>query len=549
MELAMSSSVSSGSFDGAMFARYLLEPDLEGCTPPRITRFSFEDDYARDHLTASLSGQFSSYYGLPYDSSPPPEENSQDTASEHSSRGPITPPASGHLPLPLDSSSQLSTSYKPDDPFTQDSTSLFLDSRSLLPGQSLLNDTPSYLGLVSARSEDISLRPSHTRPQTMPLPAHIPVPLRQPMPLVEERPRLPASNRGVTVRQLALELPMSRARSGSLSTLIHALEDASPGWYESLMDSALPQPASPLSLPAAKAPQPPLRRWNEARHPSAPLEGLPKDMLADLAELEALAVAIGRLPIPRPRTMALELAATAFSSGAAPSLDLSQHVSLRSPPSTPPQEERERQLTVRFAPTASTRERGQSVNTRSSSSEQYGHSCASPDEDQPAFTNGTHHQKPINTLGMRSSLPATSRLLAPAPKTPSWRAGRRSAIPRMSTQTTTRTYPPPLPREDMDPPRKAPQTPHKTAKPLNLHSLFRRRPSAPPMPMQPPELGGSPVRSTAKRAAHLSAPIMRPLHPPSGDSPTGKSFKYYGATSAVPCSLPPLSPLGSFLPM
>ncbi|KAI0708106.1 hypothetical protein C8T65DRAFT_650614 [Cerioporus squamosus] len=390
----------------------------------------------------------------------------------------------------------------------------------------------------------------------MPLPVPLPVPIRQPISPLEDRPRLSCSNRGVTVRQLALELPMSRARSGSLSTLIHALEDASPGWYESLMDNALPQSGSsilsyPVNVPSTKAPRPPLRRRNEGAHSSAPLDGLPDDMLVDLAELEALALTVGRLPIPRPRTMALEVAATAlFSSSVAPPLP-SRHVSSRSPHLTPLEEERERQLTVRYAATVQTQERHQHVDSASSSprSEQHDYSCASRDAIQPAITNLAHHPKLTKTLGMRSSLPAASRFLAPAPRTPSWRAGRHSAIPRVSTQTTTRAHPPPLPQEDMKAPQKAPQTPHKTQKQRNLHSLFRRRPSAPPMPMQPPELGGSPVRSMAKRAAHLSEPVMRPLHAPGGDSLLGKSGKNYDTASDGPYSLQPLSPLGSFLPM
>ena len=243
-------SSSSGSFDSAAFARYMLEPDSEGCTPPRITRFSFEDEEDRGNLTTSFSGQFSSFYGLPYDSSPPPEESSQYAASEHSSRGPSTPSAPSHLPLPLDPSSPLALSMKPfDDPCMQDTTSLFLDPHSLQPGQSLLSDTPSYLGLVSTRSGELPSRPSRSHSQTMvrPTPPPTTVPTRQTIPSNGDCSRLTNHNRGVTVQQLALEIPMSRSSSGSLSTLIHALEDASPGWYQSLMDSALPnQVLSPL---------------------------------------------------------------------------------------------------------------------------------------------------------------------------------------------------------------------------------------------------------------------------------------------------------------
>ncbi|RPD65357.1 hypothetical protein L226DRAFT_244683 [Lentinus tigrinus ALCF2SS1-7] len=550
MDFVSSISSSSGSFDGAMFARYMLEPNPEGCTPPRITRFSFEDEDVRDNITSSFSGQFSSYYGLPYDSSPPPEENNQDAASEHSSRGPSTPSAPDHLPLTLDPSSPLSMSIKPlDDPFTQDSASFFLDPHSLPPGQSLLNDTPSYLGLASARSQDIPSpsRPPRIHSQTIFMSPPVSVPARQTISPVEDYPQVPDPSRGATVEQLALKIPMSRSRSGSLSTLIHALEDASPGWYQSLMDTALPHSVS----------QSPLATLREAsRYPkhSSGLQGLPSSMLTDLAELEILAFTVARLPIPRPRTMALEVVATAFFAPSSSAPPLPRQLASLQPCSLTSleeeDEERERQPTVRYAATIHSREEDRSSDVSSSSprSAQDDYSCYSASADQPAFTNLTHHPKLTKTLGMRSSLPATTRSLAPAPKTPPWRAGRHSAIPRMSAQPISRGRPPPLLQDDMKIPKEAPrpQTPHKTPKPRNLQSLFRRRPSAPPMPMQPPDLGASPVQNKVKRAAHLSEPVMRlPLHRTS-DSPLGKP---YGAASEAPYLLPPQSPLGSFLPM
>ena len=553
-------SSSSGSFDSAAFARYMLEPDSEGCTPPRITRFSFEDEEARGNLTTSFSGQFSSFYGLPYDSSPPPEESSQYAASEHSSRGPSTPSVPSHLPLSLDPSSPLALSMKPfDDPCMQDTTSLFLDPHSLPPGQSLLSDTPSYLGLVSTRSGELPSRPSRSHSQTMvqPTPPPTTVPTRQTTLPDRDGSRLTNHNRAVTVQQLALEIPMSRSRSGSLSTLIHALEDASPGWYQSLMDSALPQsgsqPAlSPVSVPLASAPRHFVGVPRKATGCSPGTEGLPRDMLADLSQLEALAAVVRRLPIPRPRTMALDVVATAFftPSSSAPSLP-SRHTSLQSPPLTPLEEEdeRERQPTVRYAATVHSREADRSCEMAySPRSERQEHSWDSAPADQTTFAIRAHHLKPAKILGMRSSMPAPSRSLAPAPKTPSWRAGRHSAVPRMSAQPIPRAPPPPLPLYDMQAP-KPPQTPHKTAKPLNLQSLFRKRPSAPPMPMQQPDLGSISGRNPAKRAAHLSEPVMRPPLRHAGDSISSKSSRHHGAAYEGPLSLPPQSPLGSFLPM
>lgn len=566
MDSPPTSASSSGSFDGAAFARLLLESDTS--TPPRITRFSFEDDHNSDNLSASLSGQFNSFYGLPYDHSPPP---CQDAASEHSSRGPDTPPAPDHLAFLSNTPSPLSAANKSnDDSFARASTTFFLDAHSLPPSHSLLTTTPSFLGL-----QDMPISPVRTHWDSSATPPRLFRPQAQPMSITTSRqiqqtissdagptlePMRTSVNRGVTVQQLALDLPMSRSRSGSLTALVRALEDASPGWYQSLMDSALPRAGS-LS-PLSPSPQiPPVVVRQVPRTPPSPTRptnrGQDRELGAlfgssssstfgDLEELEALALTISRLPIPRPGTMALDIVETVFFQPS--SIPLPEQVaphSWASPPNSP-NEDTHHSAAVQGATLSGEQSLlhdascGQALSTASSAS-----SCNSTAPPQPAAANFAHYPKLTKTLGLRS-VPSLSSLLAPAPKTPSWRK-RSSSRSRASTEAVPQVpaFPPSLPAYPKTPTKKAGALP-KTPKSAKLQSFFRRRPTAPPVPIQEYDLGDS-ARPLVFRPSHLSEPGIYRL---ARGSPPGKSVRHFSTAPELP-PLPPQqhSTLGSFLPM
>ncbi|KAI0701661.1 hypothetical protein C8Q76DRAFT_756457 [Earliella scabrosa] len=569
MDSPHASTSSSGSFDGTAFARLLLDSDVDTSTPPRITKFSFEDDNAGEDLCASFSGQFTSFYGLPYDRSPPPEDQCQDAASEHSSRGPDTPPAPDLLSVPSTMSSPPSMPNKSiDDALSRASSTLFMESRSFLPGQSLLSDTPSFLGLQDTYGSPRARSPSPATPpwlsrhqaQTMPTPTNTPQTMSyNARPQLELR-RSSTVNRAVTVQQLALDLPLCRSRSSSLTALIHALEDASPGWYQSLMDSALPRSGSsslletspepsPAMLAQAAAPSPSQDRRHSFRseRKSAPLPTVfCSRMLDDLRELETLAGMVGRLPIPRPRTMALEVVESAFFHDIPPVPRFPAIHPLVSPPQSPDETSREREATVVQVVRTNREQDNPSSQLPASTS-----TASSGDTDeptQPASANLAQHPKLSKTLGLRS-LPSASRFLAPAPKTPSWRKRSNSRTrPSADSQLPvpiTAPAPPVQPKIPLNTGEPLPKTP-KSAK---FQSLFRRRPSAPPVPLQDHDLGdtdSSSPRPVVPRAGHLSQPVVLPPYRPTRGSPTGKSVKHFSAFSEPPPRQPPL---GSFLPM
>nr|VWP00863.1 Glucosamine 6-phosphate N-acetyltransferase (EC (Phosphoglucosamine acetylase) (Phosphoglucosamine transacetylase) [Ganoderma boninense] len=311
-----------------------------------------------------------------------------------------------------------------------------------------------------------------------------------------------SSNRRVTVHQLALHLPQACSQSNSLSAFITALENASPGWCRSLMDSALPQSesGSGSSEAANLAPPSDSSYGSLGSRPddsgSASTDSLQCNLLEILDELEELAAVVRCLPIPRPRTMNLDEVASAFlppamstpaserrhhTMPAAPSYS-SSLVQLRGRGSTPT-------VLSEFSFEEVSPERSLSPDTASAL--RY-----NSDPNQPAIDNLVYHPKLARTLGLQS-LPswgppeASPRTPSPqqpySPPTSSWSGSQSNRSPLEAT--------PPLPPKT---PEKGRQTPFKTPKSLRFTSLFRRRPSTPAVidnlaAAQDPRSGGSPV--------------------------------------------------------
>ncbi|KAI0746666.1 hypothetical protein C8Q80DRAFT_787324 [Daedaleopsis nitida] len=582
MESLSPSTSSSGSLAGSALARLLLAPDFEGSgsIAPRITELRFEDDFASGDLAASFSGQFASFYGLPYDNSPPPEEHFQDVVSERRSRESHLRSCPDGFSLPSASVMRRATGNATGDA----STTLFTSSHFLLSDQSLLVDIPSTFStiqdtldsLIDAQEDSepppgTSHAPIRTHSTSIPIPTPLSVPTLFSQPIAREpRPVYEPERRGMTVQQLALDLPLSRSRSSSLSALIHALEDASPGWYQSLMDSAssCDESLSPLSTDGS-----PMRHhqslltppWSDESFdhnvPTLASSSSSSSALGDvLEELELLAIRIARLPIPRPHTLALEVVETVFfppSSLPSPPPCPTRHTSRsesRSPHLTDGRARRERQSTVvPGTPRALARGR---LSFRRAASAQIVPSISSGssigddndnDTDKPAGTEPARRPKLNRALGLRS-FPSASRLLAPAPKTPSWRK-RDSSRPRVVTECAP---PVPLPiatvaTPDVQTKEAAPKTP-RSAK---FQSIFRiRPPPVPPVPVQVQdcdvgENAGLPTPPTFRRGVRLSEPPLRRLN---RASPPIKNVRHFSSNVGPPPSLPQ-GTLGSFLPM
>ncbi|KAI0360778.1 hypothetical protein OH77DRAFT_1493171 [Trametes cingulata] len=350
------------------------------------------------------------------------------------------------------------------------SSTFLLESHSLQPGHSLLSNTPSFLGLKDA---DVYDPPPEPKP-------------REPRPSLDSV-RSCSTNRSVTVQRLALDLPLSR--SSSLSVLLHALEDTAPGWYQSLMDSASPREASgsPANPPIILTPSTSTRSADaDDNSSSSSLRGLPADMLASLEALEALALHVRQLPMPRPKTRLFEdTEAIFYSSGrSAERRADSSTAQLTSPPLTPTEEPHEPQLPMfllrqRRATMGSHLPPGTSQSAQPSSDRTH-HSAPSYRVHQVAATNIVNHPKLTKTLGLGSS--NASRL--PTPITPS----RRQTM-NVQESAVERTPPTVLKKASLKS-LKAPKTPKA------LQSIFRPRPSAPPLPNPVPDYDedDSPVR-------------------------------------------------------
>ncbi|KAI1798299.1 hypothetical protein LXA43DRAFT_1176693 [Ganoderma leucocontextum] len=513
-----------GCSRGSPFTKLMLEgsgsPD-----PPRIARFSFEDADMGRELPTSLSGSFPSYYGLPYVLDSPPGY-AEDAHSELSSRGPTTPPTGGSPLLAHDSPSLASSRNKPlDDPFSRTSPTLILGPRSFSPTQSLLDDTHSLLELygavenprVSVRYsssllDSPSLLHSHFQPTVAPDSLPKPITMKQTIkseandPLVQNTRRSRTSaNRRVTVHRLALGLPQACSRSNSLSAFITALENASPGWCQSLMDSTLPQSGSGSPQAPKLAPPSDSSSGSLGSQPddsgSASTDGLQCNILETLDELEELAAVVRCLPIPRPRTMTLDEVATAFFPPAnSTPISGRRHYTLPAVVSCSSSliQLRGRKSTPTIMSEDSFEESASPE--RSSPSDTAGALRYTPDPNQPAIDNLVYHPKLARTLGLQS-LPSWG---APdlAPRTPS---PQRLQSPPTSSWSDSQPNRSPLGRAPPLPqtPEKASHlNPFKTPKSLRLTSLFRRRPSTPAgvddWPVQDPRSGGSPVRNPAR---------------------------------------------------
>ena len=551
---------SKGCPSGSPFTKLVLDKAYGYAPPkaPRIARFSFEHSDVGCELPSSLSGPFPSYYGLPYVPESPPGYV-EDAHSELSSRGPTTPPTDRSPPFAQDSPSLISRNKSLDDPFSRMSPTLLLGPRSFSPTQSLLDDTRSVLELYGAsenprdsiRSSG-SLLESPSLPYTLfqPSPSSHPLPepitMQQPTscpakdPVVQNARRSrTSSNRRVTVHQLALDLPQACSQSNSLSAFITALENASPGWCRSLMDSALPQSDSSSSPQAAKlAPPSDSSSGSLGSRPedsgSASSDSLQCDLLEILDELEELAAVIRCLPIPRPRTMTLDDVASAFLPPAWSTRTLERRhftmsaavscssslIQLRGRGSTPT-------VLSEFSFEAEASPE-RSLPSDTTSAPRY-----TPDRNQPAIDNLVYHPKLARTLGLQS-LPswgvpdASPRTPSPQqPYSPPTSSGSGSQPSRSPFGRT-----PPLPPQT---PEKTSQSSFKTPKSLRLASLFRRRPSTPAVvddwpAAQDGRSGGSPASRNGhgRGALALSELGKRALGPgsstrSSNGSPTSKT--------------------------
>ncbi|KAI0659089.1 hypothetical protein C8Q70DRAFT_149238 [Cubamyces menziesii] len=353
-----------------------------------------------------------------------------------------------------------------------------LDPRSLLSGQALLSDTPSFPGL---RESDGPL----TNEVQTPSPSFEPTPC--PLRPSYDCTRRSSSNRSVTVQRLALDLPLSP--SGSLSALIHALEDAAPGWYQSLMEHAVPQEVPESPTITSLAPLLPSRQTTLTDIDcDAGSCGLPPDMLYALDALESLSARVRQFPLPGylPKLLG-NICLSPFHCGSDidPSIMSPSSAQLASPPSTPTEDEHESHPSGSRASLPSVVNRGRSASSlhvapgaqhlsRASARTIY----RSEPPHKLAVSNIVNHPKLTKTLGLSTP----SRLPPSVPQTPAKHHSRQGAVPQ----------------DDGSPPRtlhkKASTKSLKTPKtPRTLKSIFRQRP--PPVPPLPDyDEDESPVR-------------------------------------------------------
>ncbi|KAM5531158.1 hypothetical protein V8D89_015179 [Ganoderma adspersum] len=371
-----------------------------------------------------------------------------------------------------------------------------------------------------------------------------------------------SSNRRVTVHQLALDLPQACSQSNSLSAFITALENASPGWCRSLMDSALPQSESGSGSPQAPRLAPPSdsssgslgSRPDDSGFASS--DSLQCDLLKILDELAELAAVVRCLPIPRPRTMTLDDVASAFlppamstfvperrhfTMPAAAVSCSSSLIQLRGRGSTPT-------VLSEFSFEA------EASPERSPPSDP---ACAlryTPDPNQPAIDNLVYHPKLARTLGLQS-LPSWGAPDA-SPRTPS---PQQPYSPPTSSWSGSQSNRSPLGRTPPLPPRtpensKTSQSSFKTPKSLRLASLFRRRPSTPAVvddwpTIQDSRSGGSPSSRNGHERGALSELALRALGPgptrSANGSPTSKTSSRFSPTlGELPNLLPHPNPNG-----
>ncbi|KAI8986852.1 hypothetical protein BD414DRAFT_45287 [Trametes punicea] len=357
-------------------------------------------------------------------------------------------------------------------------------SRSLLSPPTLLSDSnvPSLIALKGAAGlGDVGNSQTPSPPPLEPTP-------RGSRPSCDST-RSTSSNRSVTVQRLALNLPLST--SGSLSALIHALEDAAPGWYQSLMETVIPQELSESPLSTFIPPSAATRSEEDPHYQLSLSSGLSAEMLASLDALEAIAVQVRHLPVPRLRAEVFTDVDTPFFhlTTVAESRTGSSRTQLVSYDSTP-HEEQVRQPGLRRSLSPGQAEQTPRAPSRSSRRTSY-------DPDPPlklAVSNIVSHPKLTKTLGL--SPPALSRL--PAVATPAKdrregvHAGPEDESPHVvEKKASSRSL-------------KAPKTPKA------LKSIFRHGPKAPPVPALPDyDENDSPVRKAPLKFRFSEASALR----------------------------------------
>lgn len=497
-------------------------------SPPRIHRFSFENDFDDDSFPSTLSSHISQSYGVLYDT---PHPRQTDADSDRSSKGPPTPPLNIHLTPPRGAlSPNLMHPKSTPRRVSQASSTFFFDSHSLSPGQSLLCDDPSFIGLKDL--DDVY--PHATPPRTTPPrpPSRLQSTSSNPRPSLDST-HSASSNRGITCTRLALDLPLARSRSSSLSALIKALEDASPGWYQSLMDGTIPeggldsplstsQNTSPQTSPSSSLPDSPVHKHDIA---SASREGLPPDMLTHLAEMEELALQIKRMPTPRRRTLRPDIAQSlrfvpANGSTAGSYLTLP----LASPPSSL-EEDHLREATARpISAHSSPRDPGLTDGASATSLSPPRSPSRSPVSPTPhsAANNIAQHPKLTKTLGLNS---VSSGGVRPAAKLSITRVDGSSAAPSASLAHPYRL---PSHLAPAAPSKRASSNPPAPPKSLKFPSLFRRRPSMPVVPLQDPvpmPSGNTTTthsRKSTRRPITLAAPVEHLASGKSGKLKNGR---------------------------
>ncbi|KAI0674212.1 hypothetical protein C8Q78DRAFT_1075883 [Trametes maxima] len=394
-------------------------------------------------------------------------------------------------------------------PLSKASSTLLFDAHSLLPAPSLLTDTPSFIGLKGMDPPAGAGRLQTPSPPPEPTP-------REPRPSLDST-RTSSTNRSVTVQRLALDLPLSR--SSSLSVLIHALEDAAPGWYQSLMESAMPREAPGTPSDASTEVSPSISRHVGCAGDSDALTiGLPASMLASLDALERIATQVQRLPTPRSKTKSFEeLETSHFRSGSilpAPATKPPED-QLASPPLTPTEDDHESTHSFNnFTPSHRREETvvpQRNVDTPRASlirSDRASYSSATPS--RIAVSNIANHPKLTRTLGLNNLTP--SRLPTPT-ATPKRRSSSTAGPPYDPIPFPTGHMPAnALQKKASAKSLKAPKTPKA---PAGLKTFFRARPPVPPLPMSLPVMHcdydeeESPVRKPPMKYRFSEAGLRR----------------------------------------
>ncbi|KAI0330673.1 hypothetical protein GY45DRAFT_1323427 [Cubamyces sp. BRFM 1775] len=363
------------------------------------------------------------------------------------------------------------------------SSTFLLESRSLLSGQTLLSYSPSFTGLRDADSPVLS-------EVGTPSPSLEPTP--RPLRPSYECTRRSSSNRSVTVQRLALDLPPSP--SGSLSALIHALEDAAPGWYQSLMEHAVPQevPESP-TITAFAPPLPSHQPMSTYVDCDDEPYGLPPDMLYALDALESLSARVRQLPLPDyPPKLLGDICLSPFHCGNLIEPIMGPYsAQLASPPSTPPEDEHERhpsggRASLPSLPSYLTGKRSiTSLHTTPWAQPQH------PSSDRTVYHSDPPHRLAVSNIVNHPKLTKTLGLSA------------ASSVPKTPAKQHSQEI---VPLDGGSPPRtlhkKASAKSLKTPKtPRSLRSIFRQRP--PPVPPLPDyDEDESPVRKPPLKYRH-----------------------------------------------